>query len=60
MHVCKGVEFMITLIGLFGLFIFFLFVVLTYTVSVCGSILKEKEDEEQLRWIKEYVKKHKL
>lgn len=51
---------MITLIGLFGLFIIFLFVVLTYTVSVCGSIPKEKEDEEQLRWIKEYVKKHKL
>lgn len=51
---------MMVLIGLFGLFIIFLFVVLTYAVSVCSSILKEKEDEEQLRWIKEYVKKHKL
>ena len=51
---------MMVLIGLFGLFIIFLFVVLTYAVSACSSILKEKEDEEQLYWIKEYVTKHKL
>lgn len=44
---------------LFGLFILFLFVTITYTLSVCSSLLKKEEDKEQFEWIKKYVKKKK-